>query len=105
MATLARRLGYDDDAKLVIISCDDLGSCHAANEGVYASLNERQRKILQGIRSRGVLSPRDLLTLFADGTTQRTLQRDLRELIAAELITADGKGRAVRYRLPEERDQ
>ena len=40
MATLARRLGYDDDAKLVIISCDDLGSCHAANVGVYGALRD-----------------------------------------------------------------
>ena len=75
-----------------------------SREGVYASLNERQRKILQSIRSRGALTPRELLTLFADGTTQRTLQRDLRDLITAALIIADGKGRAVRYRLPEERD-
>jgi len=40
MATLARRLGYDDDAKLVIISCDDLGACHAANVGVYGALRD-----------------------------------------------------------------
>src|SRR4029079_8504464 len=40
MATLARRLRYDDDAKLVIISCDDLGACHAANVGVYGALRD-----------------------------------------------------------------
>jgi predicted glycoside hydrolase/deacetylase ChbG (UPF0249 family) len=40
MATLARRLGYDDHAKLVIISCDDLGACHAANVGVYGALRD-----------------------------------------------------------------
>ena len=51
-----------------------------------------------------MITPRDLLTLFVDGTTQRTLQRDLRDLITADLIIAEGKGRAVRYRLPEERD-
>jgi YdjC-like protein len=38
MASLAARLGYHDDAKLVIISCDDLGACHAANIGVYEAL-------------------------------------------------------------------
>jgi predicted glycoside hydrolase/deacetylase ChbG (UPF0249 family) len=37
---LAERLGHPDDAKLLIISCDDLGSCHAANEGVYAALRD-----------------------------------------------------------------
>lgn len=36
--TLAERLGYAPDTKLVIISCDDLGSCHAANLGVYDAL-------------------------------------------------------------------
>src|SRR4029453_9360959 len=38
MAALAERLGYDADAKLLIISCDDLGACHAANLGVYGAL-------------------------------------------------------------------
>ena len=40
VSTLAERLGYAPDAKLVIISCDDLGSSHAANIGVYAALRE-----------------------------------------------------------------
>lgn len=39
-SSLNERLGYPDDAKLVIVSCDDLGSCHAANEGVYQALRE-----------------------------------------------------------------
>lgn len=38
--TLAERLGYEPSSKLVIISCDDLGSCHAANVGVYSALRE-----------------------------------------------------------------
>jgi chitin disaccharide deacetylase len=37
---LAQRLGHPTGAKLLIISCDDLGSCHAANEGVYAALRD-----------------------------------------------------------------
>jgi len=37
---LVERLGYDSDAKLVIVSCDDLGSCHAANVGVYRALRD-----------------------------------------------------------------
>jgi len=37
---LAERLGYDADSKLVILSCDDLGSCHAANIGVYSALRD-----------------------------------------------------------------
>lgn len=38
--TLAERLGHPADARLVIISCDDLGLCHAANVGVYRALRE-----------------------------------------------------------------
>lgn len=38
MTELAERLGYDSDARLVIVSCDDLGSCHAANVGVYRAM-------------------------------------------------------------------
>jgi predicted glycoside hydrolase/deacetylase ChbG (UPF0249 family) len=40
VATLAERLGYPADAKLVILSCDDLGSCHAANVGVYEAIRQ-----------------------------------------------------------------
>ena len=40
MRALAERLGYTADDRLVIISCDDLGSCHAANEGVFIALRE-----------------------------------------------------------------
>ena len=38
--SLASRLGHADDARLVIISCDDLGSCHGATEGVYAAIRD-----------------------------------------------------------------
>jgi predicted glycoside hydrolase/deacetylase ChbG (UPF0249 family) len=36
--TLAQRLGYSADAKLVVINADDLGSCHSANVGVFECL-------------------------------------------------------------------
>ena len=38
VATLAHRLGYDDDTRLLILSAELLGSCHAANQGVYDTL-------------------------------------------------------------------
>jgi len=38
--SLAERLGHASDAKLVIISCDDLGLCHAANVGVHRAMSE-----------------------------------------------------------------
>ena len=37
---LAERLGHAADARLVIISCDDLGLCHAANVGVYRAIRD-----------------------------------------------------------------
>src|SRR3954465_1294490 len=40
MTVLAERLGFDPDAKLLIVNCDDLGSSHAANVGVYEALRE-----------------------------------------------------------------
>ena len=38
--SLASRLGHPDDAKLLIVNCDDLGSSHAANVGVYEALRD-----------------------------------------------------------------
>ena len=38
MTSLAEALGYAPDANLLIVNCDDLGSSHAANVGVYESL-------------------------------------------------------------------
>lgn len=40
MTSLAQRLGYGPDARLIIVNCDDLGSCHSANVGVYEALRE-----------------------------------------------------------------
>ena len=40
VSDLAERLGYPADAKLVILSCDDLGLCHAANVGVYQAIRD-----------------------------------------------------------------
>jgi predicted glycoside hydrolase/deacetylase ChbG (UPF0249 family) len=36
--TLAERLGYGPDDKLLIINCDDLGSSRAANVAIYSAL-------------------------------------------------------------------
>ncbi len=40
MTSVAERLGYPPDTRLVIVNCDDLGSCHAANIGVYEALRD-----------------------------------------------------------------
>ena len=38
--SLAERLGYAPDARLLILNADDLGMCHSANEGVYEALRD-----------------------------------------------------------------
>jgi predicted glycoside hydrolase/deacetylase ChbG (UPF0249 family) len=38
MATLAERLGYAPDTKLLIVTCDDLGLTHASNVATYEAL-------------------------------------------------------------------
>jgi chitin disaccharide deacetylase len=38
VTTVAERLGHPPDARLLIVNCDDLGSCYAANVGVYEAL-------------------------------------------------------------------
>jgi hypothetical protein len=40
MTDLAERLGYERDARLLIVNCDDLGSCHAANTATYEALRD-----------------------------------------------------------------
>jgi chitin disaccharide deacetylase len=40
MVTLTERLGHSPDDRLVIINCDDLGSSHAANVGVYEAVRD-----------------------------------------------------------------
>lgn len=40
MTSLAEMLGHPPDARLLIINCDDLGSSHAANVGVYEALRD-----------------------------------------------------------------
>jgi predicted glycoside hydrolase/deacetylase ChbG (UPF0249 family) len=38
MGPLTARLGFADDARVVLLACRGLGSCHAANVGVYEAL-------------------------------------------------------------------
>jgi len=40
VSSLVEQLGYESDARLLIINCDDLGMCHSANEGVYRALRQ-----------------------------------------------------------------
>ena len=38
--SLNEAIGYPGDAKLVVLSCDDLGAFHASNQGVLSALHE-----------------------------------------------------------------
>jgi hypothetical protein len=40
MASLAERLGHRPDDRIVIVTCEDLGWCHAANVGVYEAVRD-----------------------------------------------------------------
>ena len=40
MSELVQRLGHGRDARVVIVTCDDLGTCHAANAGAYDALRD-----------------------------------------------------------------
>ena len=40
--TLVEDLGYQPDAKLLIVNCDDLGSSRAANVAVYDAVRREQ---------------------------------------------------------------
>jgi ATP-dependent DNA helicase RecG len=71
-----------------------------SGEGIYARLNESQRKILAIIRTRTDITPREILALM-DDRARRSVQRDIRGLVDAKLISAVGEGRALRYRLSE----
>ena len=53
--SLAERLGYRAEDKLVIISCDDLGTCHAAERrGVHrAAPRRRDLRLADGARAVG----------------------------------------------------
>ncbi|HEY5007670.1 MAG TPA: polysaccharide deacetylase family protein, partial [Caulobacteraceae bacterium] len=39
-ASLAERLGYGADERLLIVNCDDLGSSHAANQAIEESIRQ-----------------------------------------------------------------
>jgi chitin disaccharide deacetylase len=39
-ASLAERLGYGADERLLIVNCDDLGSSHAANQAIEQSMRQ-----------------------------------------------------------------
>ena len=38
-ASLSERLGFRADERIAVVHCDDIGMCHAANQGAFAALH------------------------------------------------------------------
>jgi predicted HTH transcriptional regulator len=70
-------------------------------EGVYARLNDTQRRVLSILRSQEEIAFQELHRLLEDQRSRRSLQRDLKGLIDDRLIMSSGEGRALRYRLAD----
>ncbi|MFV9505457.1 MAG: ATP-binding protein [Oscillochloridaceae bacterium umkhey_bin13] len=66
---------------------------------IYSRLSDRQRRILAIIRAQGESSTNDITTAFSGTVTQRSVQRDIKELLAVGLIRSVGGSHATRYRL------
>ena len=69
--------------------------------GLFADLNPAQRRILALLRTRPDISFREVRELLPD-RAERSIQRDIRGLIDAQLIAASGSARALRYHLRED---
>jgi predicted HTH transcriptional regulator len=65
---------------------------------LYATLNDSQRMILTLVRIKGEVPPREIRDLFPD-RSERSIQRDLKGLIDANLVEPIGGTRSLRYRL------
>jgi ATP-dependent DNA helicase RecG len=68
---------------------------------IYSRLSDRQRRILAIIRAQGESSTSDITAGFAGKVTQRSIQRDIKDLLTVGLIRAVGGSHATRYRLAE----
>jgi ATP-dependent DNA helicase RecG len=68
--------------------------------GLFADLNPAQRRILALLRTRSDISFREVRELLPD-RAERSIQRDIRALLDAQLIAAHGNARSLRYHLRE----
>jgi predicted HTH transcriptional regulator len=65
----------------------------------YTQLTQRQRRILDFIRAQLSVSTPDIIQLFDQAITPRSIQRDIKILEEAGLIAINGQGRATRYEI------
>ncbi|MBI5595201.1 MAG: Fic family protein [Elusimicrobia bacterium] len=64
-------------------------------------LNARQRKVFQHVMEKGSLTIHEIEGM-CKGVTRRTLQRELRELVAAGLLVSEGATNQLRYLLKKQ---
>jgi hypothetical protein len=67
---------------------------------MVGNLSDTQRVILSFIRAKGEVAPRDIRELFPD-RAERSIQRDIKGMIEAELVESTGGSRSLRYRLKD----
>jgi ATP-dependent DNA helicase RecG len=100
VATLAREkmdpARFRDDGSFFIVTIHGRNMGMVANATLAGPLNANQLKILEFVRRRGEASTEEILKLF-DDRGKRSIQRDLKGLVDANLITALGKSQALRY--------
>lgn len=60
------------------------------------SLNERQRKIIKKFKDDGVVTISDVQKMFK-GKTDRTLRRDLTDLVDKKILRKEGSTKASKY--------
>ena len=68
--------------------------------GLFADLSPAQRKILAIMRTQGSLSIHDIRALLT-GRAERSVQRDIKALVTAGLVTTSGSARSLRYHMKE----
>lgn len=68
-------------------------------DNIYGQLTDRQRRILAIVRSRPDSSSSEIHALVGGKVTQRSVQRDIRELLERDLLATGGSSHATRYHL------
>jgi ATP-dependent DNA helicase RecG len=70
----------------------------ASKGAPVTQLNERQEGLLESLQTGAQINLRDYIDRFASKVSDRQARRDLKQLIEADLLRIEGKGRAAVYR-------
>jgi Fic family protein len=64
------------------------------------TITPRQQLIIAELKQQKTISVSDLFTILGTNTSERTLKRDLADLVAAGILMTEGGGRSLVYSLP-----